>query len=323
MSEYRNTSAPAVLDAGSTGLVLLLAVVGLIGCADKVSTCSDESTVSIVKTLYQEAMGTILVAAPDATTARAQIAAGTSVEVRSIRTVGKDDKVGLMTCEGSISVKVPAELATAIATPGHLLNVATQSLELKVNGDRLERAVQYTSQMTDDGKEVRVQARGTQEMGQLIAMLGAKGFFEPKVPVAPMVATVAAATAPTVPETKSVSESTPTSENSRATEEKHTAAIASGGAAEVAGVGAAGAEVVPSFPCAGNLSITEKMICDTPSLARADAQLAKQYRLAQTKVSDVAALKQEQRGWMQVRNACADVACMENAYAKRLADLPR
>ena len=65
--------------------------------------------------IYQEAMGTILVATPDATTARAQIAAGTSVEVRSIRTVGKDDKVGLMTCEGSISVKVPAGVATDAA----------------------------------------------------------------------------------------------------------------------------------------------------------------------------------------------------------------
>lgn len=442
MSEYFNTPAPAVLKARIPRFAALVALATLTGCADKGPTCSDESTVSVVKAMYQEAMGTILVAAPDAAAARTQIAAGTSVEVRSIRTVGKDEKIGLMSCEASLSVKVPADIATAIATPGHVLNVATQSLALTVNVDRLEGAIQYTSQMTDDGKEIRVKAKGVQEMGQLIALLGARGAFESKVPVVTPAATVAAASvaALAAPETKAVSAAAPaaevpppsfvagtklgsititddrqllwlgkpltpamqanskgvsmwdkfeigdglallmkdagdtacptkfvfikvtansaarteyfgtcsdrveaiqhgnrivvtmpgfrgpnesSTEQSKAAGEKHTFAYEGSVVTELAGASAASATVEPSFSCGGKLTSAEKLICETPSLAQADAQLAKRYNAAQTRVADVVALKQEQRSWRQTRDSCADVACMEASYAKRLAELQR
>ena len=92
---------------------------------------------------------------------------------------------------------------------------------------------------------------------------------------------------------------------------------------EASAKNARAATMVPSFACSGKLSVSEKLICATPALAQADFELARAYSAALTRAPDAAALKQQQRSWRDSRDACGDVACVEVAYTKRLAELAR
>ena len=417
--------------------IALLTVAALAGCAEKGPTCSDESTVGVVKKIYWEAMTTALFAGANAAAIQKEIESATSVEVRSVRTVGKDEKIGLTSCEASLSVKVPTKFANAVSAPGNPLSMAVQSVSVTVNADRLEKDIQYTSQMTDDGKQVRVLAKGVPEMGQLIAMLVATGMIEINATAAVPTATGAASSpslsdakttgaSPTVAETPesvantrfgvlridseqrvlfkgaplmpapeagnrlrivktfeigdrdavlleaingtacpstfymtSVSatgiSSTPSfgtcsddkqvsqagdsvrinmpgfagnsqsqAELDAAASEVHVYVYRNGTIAEEGqSKPSASSPALPSFSCAGKLNSVERLVCDTPALADADAKLGRLYAAGLAKAADPAALKLQQRDWRRTRDACGDVACMSEAYSKRNAELAR
>lgn len=154
------------------------------GCAKSGPTCSDETTVGIVKNIYQEAVTSVLAGAPDSAAARSQIDAATSVERRDVRTVAKSDELAKVSCEAELLIKIPTEMTKALLAPGNILAMAVQGQSLRIEGDRLERSVQYTAQATDDGARVVVHARGVPEVGQFMGFLAAKGLFAPLAPPA-------------------------------------------------------------------------------------------------------------------------------------------
>lgn len=71
----------------------------------------------------------------------------------------------------------------------------------------------------------------------------------------------------------------------------------------------------PSFDCSQAATSVEKLICDDPVLSDADHQLADAYRLLRQKRPELA---QDQRQWLQLRNACRDAACLRVQYQLRL-----
>jgi uncharacterized protein YecT (DUF1311 family) len=74
----------------------------------------------------------------------------------------------------------------------------------------------------------------------------------------------------------------------------------------------------PSFDCSKASSQVEKLICGTPVLAAADADLATAYKDAMAKADDKGTMKSSQLDWIKnVRNKCADEACLNQAYAQR------
>ena len=82
----------------------------------------------------------------------------------------------------------------------------------------------------------------------------------------------------------------------------------------------------PSFPCAGNLSSTEKVICADDNLAALDVALAAAYKnkLANPGPQDYSlddprdAIPITQKAWLAHRNSCgADKACIRKAYVIR------
>lgn len=78
----------------------------------------------------------------------------------------------------------------------------------------------------------------------------------------------------------------------------------------------------PSFDCAKASTRTEKMICADGELSGLDGELARAYRGALAKTDSAASLKTEQHAWLtNQRNKCFDVACLREAYEKRLAGL--
>lgn len=75
----------------------------------------------------------------------------------------------------------------------------------------------------------------------------------------------------------------------------------------------------PSFDCANASTDVEKMICANPKLAVADRDTAAAYKAKLAASADKSGLKQQQTTWRRmVRDACMDVACLEEAYKQRL-----
>ncbi|MFM0474773.1 lysozyme inhibitor LprI family protein [Paraburkholderia strydomiana] len=78
-------------------------------------------------------------------------------------------------------------------------------------------------------------------------------------------------------------------------------------------------QIVASFDCAKASSKTEKLICSSSQTADADRRLAATYRVAASKATDQAALRQQQREWLtKERNACNDAACLVNVTEARI-----
>lgn len=91
----------------------------------------------------------------------------------------------------------------------------------------------------------------------------------------------------------------------------------------VSGDAEGGESTQPSFDCGGRISAVESMICDDPHLAKMDALLARTYESvrADADADGRAELLTGQREFLLERNQCADVECIEDAYAKRLSEL--
>ncbi len=78
---------------------------------------------------------------------------------------------------------------------------------------------------------------------------------------------------------------------------------------------------VPSFVCGSRLSADEQTICDTPSLARLDAQLSRQFVKTKQVLSpdQYAALLSSQGDWLRARRNCYDDrACIKQHYQSRI-----
>ncbi|HKB83312.1 MAG TPA: lysozyme inhibitor LprI family protein [Burkholderiales bacterium] len=85
---------------------------------------------------------------------------------------------------------------------------------------------------------------------------------------------------------------------------------------------AAPVPVRAALDCSRAKSNTEKLLCSNSRLAEADDRMALAFRGAIHRGADPRTLMEEQRAWNQdARDACNDVACMLDAYEKRISDL--
>lgn len=86
----------------------------------------------------------------------------------------------------------------------------------------------------------------------------------------------------------------------------------------------AGAGQAASFDCAAASRADERAICATPGLNDQDVRMATLYEVLSHLLGMGArgALHDEQQDWLRTRAACgADVACLNGAYARRIATL--
>jgi uncharacterized protein YecT (DUF1311 family) len=79
----------------------------------------------------------------------------------------------------------------------------------------------------------------------------------------------------------------------------------------------------PSFDCAKVTSAVNRMICASPELSALDAKLARDFDNTKFQGGIAAkALRAEEDAWLRnVRDACADAACLKSAYEARDAAL--
>jgi len=75
----------------------------------------------------------------------------------------------------------------------------------------------------------------------------------------------------------------------------------------------------PSFDCSKAHSQVNRLICATPELAAIDRKLGDDFNNTKYQAGiDAKALQSSENQWLrQVRNSCADVACLRRAYAAR------
>jgi uncharacterized protein len=84
-----------------------------------------------------------------------------------------------------------------------------------------------------------------------------------------------------------------------------------------------GASQAASFDCAKAVSKTEKMICSTPALSKADEVMAAAYKTAIGLASrfapdDTKGIKEDQVAWLRERQRnCEDRPCLVDAYKER------
>lgn len=76
-----------------------------------------------------------------------------------------------------------------------------------------------------------------------------------------------------------------------------------------------------SFDCGKAKTKVEKLVCTNPALSKQDEVMLSTYQNAYKHIADPAGLKIEQRKWLEVRNACKNIACLITAYRTRLASL--
>jgi uncharacterized protein len=91
----------------------------------------------------------------------------------------------------------------------------------------------------------------------------------------------------------------------------------------------AGPAAAASFDCAQARTQVEKLVCASPELSKADETLAAAFQAIGPEFPGNewgrrAPRVDDQRRWLrEVRDRCADAACLRNAYAARLAVLQR
>ncbi len=78
----------------------------------------------------------------------------------------------------------------------------------------------------------------------------------------------------------------------------------------------------PSFDCTRAQNQVEEMICSDRELARADVELNRLYKAAIKSTANQEQMAEVQAAWReQERDQCADIACVNQAYQARIAQL--
>lgn len=76
-----------------------------------------------------------------------------------------------------------------------------------------------------------------------------------------------------------------------------------------------------SFDCRKAQSAVETMVCTDGPLSRLDEELAVVYGEVLAITPDQGLLKKQQREWLESRNRCKEIPCVEDSYRGRLAEL--
>ena len=270
----------------------------LAGCSDKPPACSDPE---VVKMITDDVMAQTRAFHVSETPPKREILdwyyQHMKLSLEQITTEGYDKEAKRHSCQATINVSAPRDRHSPVAFRYTVQSVEGKSGEFLVRtADQLRYvAPGIAGDATDFVREVQSgefkldQADGSKATGTVV---------QPAPPAAVPDGSVRADPEPVAAPSSSVPVALPTAEP-------------------------AAPSVAPSFSCAAKLSSTEKLICETPPLAQADANLGRLYAIALGTTADAAALKQQQRDWRKGRDTCADTACVAAAYEKRLVELSR
>lgn len=180
-------------------IAVTVAVMALAGCNGVMTAgggCSDADTIETLRRVVQDnSLAAAGSNSSDAELIRQGWASGkVAMAVESIRTTAKDDAIKKSTC--AAIMKVPLAPAVIEGMAGNLAGLAMLGAAgMKRSGDALAVDIAYSSQQTDDGKQVYVELQRGGEIARAAGVI----VYAATVPAAPPAAPVAAAPPPAVP----------------------------------------------------------------------------------------------------------------------------
>lgn len=163
----------------STAFAVLAAVLALQGCDSKPPACSDEATLGLVKQIWNETVEKNSAQFRQGKAFASQIETGTEFKVTAVRTNQYNDQSKKYLCDAVAELKIPKDAVPALDDPMFKATVLRDSRmqNLVFNGNVIKNDVQFTSQMTDDGKEHLVEITGHQPLVDVAYMVTMYGAF--------------------------------------------------------------------------------------------------------------------------------------------------
>ena len=150
-----NPKRTTAMTLAATSVVLLAA------CGDKVPSCADPATVSLVQQIYQQSFDKEHASMSPERQRSVQITSkNTKVTVESITTARSDESTGKKTCSAVLTSVMPQD---AIPTDQRMLNHLRGTYEPQgaaLEGNTVKGNVTYTVQRTEDSKEILVKLTG-------------------------------------------------------------------------------------------------------------------------------------------------------------------
>lgn len=148
----------------------MLAAALLAACGTATPECGSNDTVALVKQVFWEQIEN----QPKFTTADSRwfekLKKLAAVKVSSIRTTGTDEKLGRISCEGTLEVQMPPGLQNE-------MRIYAMTQKVKWKDDSLSAEIEYRSQLTDDRKEQMVEVAGHTPLGNVIGDIARSGAF--------------------------------------------------------------------------------------------------------------------------------------------------
>lgn len=162
----------------------VIAVVGLLvqGCGTNAPTCADPKTTTAAKELFSEALEKFAKSKrPDGDPQ--SLIKKLQFDIASIRTVATDDKTGKLSCAGTLSVRVPKDLAEELIG-GPTLQETLQRVggNVQAKGETISGDIAFTSQLTDDKKEQVVGLADYQPLMKTVFRFGQLAQYVPSTP---------------------------------------------------------------------------------------------------------------------------------------------
>jgi hypothetical protein len=172
---------------------LSLVIAALAGCGNKPPACGDEQNMTVVKQIFNDELAASNVQPSQDTGWLDKFKQASKTEFSTIRTTGLDEKIGKVSCAATMVTTFPEGAKNLLANT--MLPDAFKKdypgLNMKVNGLALSTDIEYSSQMTDDKKNLLVEVKGLQGVVEIASVAGRTGLF--LVKPAPNTSTVAAA----------------------------------------------------------------------------------------------------------------------------------
>lgn len=132
--------------------------------------CSNSQTIGLVKRLYRQSLDKFVSGLGAPASLAGEIDRMVPVNVSAVRTVRIDQPVGRHHCQATLEAKLTAEGAKIVNNPVFQAGLA-QDPELRgfqIRGAMVSHPVRYTAQLTDDRKQIFVEAVGQENLADLV-----------------------------------------------------------------------------------------------------------------------------------------------------------
>lgn len=154
------------------------------GCGKQQATCTDVSTISLVRQGVDEALKKVVPGMSNNTALIYRVKQRIDISINNIRTSTKDEKIGKVTCEATLAITL-TDIDQIRNDPTFKSIQERKAIDgdtIKMDGAVWSSEIQYTAQHTEDTKNLMVELGGHAPLVMLLAALAQGGAMNPRLP---------------------------------------------------------------------------------------------------------------------------------------------